>query len=159
MHIQEPLPLYHSWPLFEADERLGIFGALPSPNDLTRSGERLAARGMGLWECNLADNRLSWTGGVYDLFGVPRDMAVDRRHIVSLYQGRSRVAMEALRDHAITFRRGFTMDAHIRQDGGDERWMRLSALPVIENGRVTRLRGTKLDVTAEYDAPAILHIR
>ena len=28
--------------------------------------------GIGAWECRLADTRLSWTDGIYDLFGLQR---------------------------------------------------------------------------------------
>ncbi|MET0365991.1 MAG: hypothetical protein ABW169_15205 [Sphingobium sp.] len=153
MHIQEPLPLYYSWPLFEAEERMGILGPLPSPQSAASLDGPLAARGMGIWECDLADSRLSWTSGVYDLFGVPRGTDVERPYIVSLYRGRSRRVMEQLRAHAIAFRRGFSVDAHIRQAGGEERWMRLSAMPILEKGKVVRLRGMKIDVTAQYDLP------
>ncbi|HEX7871456.1 MAG TPA: hypothetical protein VF475_01000 [Sphingobium sp.] len=154
MHIQEPLPLYYSWPLFEAEERMGILGTLPAPQDAVSLDAALAARGTGIWECNLADSRLSWTSGVYDLFGLPHGAEVERSYIVSLYRGRSRRVMEQLRAHAITFRRGFSVDAHIRQAAGEERWMRLSAMPIIEKGKVVRLRGMKIDVTAQYDVPA-----
>ena len=32
----------------------------------------LAATGTGLWSCRLADGALEWSGGVHDLFGIPR---------------------------------------------------------------------------------------
>lgn len=161
MQLRTPLPLYHSWPLFEAGERLAIpslepfaLGATPSPLAAAPVDGALAARGIGIWACDLADNdRLSWTQGVYDLFGLPRGQVVDRPFAVSLYREPSRLAMEQLRRHAIRHRRGFTVDVEIRQPGGEERWMRLSAVPVIAGGKVVRLCGVKMDVTAEYDAP------
>lgn len=158
VNIRTPLPLYHSWPLFEAAERLDVpllrpfvLGAMPSPLAIASIDDVLAARGIGVWECDLADNRLLWSQGVYDLFGLPRDMAVDRDFTVSLYREGSRAVMEQLRSHAIRHRRGFTVDVEIRQPGGEERWMRLSALPVLEGRKVVRLCGLKIDVTGEYD--------
>jgi PAS domain-containing protein len=74
---------------------------------------------------------------------------------VSLYCPDSRQAMEQLRAHAIKHRRGFTVDAEIRRPDGEHRWMRLSAMPVLDGGLVMRLRGTKIDVTDEYDAPRL----
>jgi len=160
--LRTPLPLYHSWPLFEAAERLAVpmlrscaEGAVPSPLAVAgATGRALAALGIGLWECNLADDHLTWSQGVYDLFGLPPDGPIDRAMTVSLYREGSRAAMEQLRSHAIRFRRGFTVDVEIRQPGGDERMMRLSALPVLEGRKVVRLRGLKIDVTADYDAGA-----
>jgi PAS domain S-box-containing protein len=155
---QEPLPLHHSWPLFDAETRLGIaglspfvLGPTPSPHAVGTIDSILAARGVGVWECDLRDNRLTWTAGVYDLFGLPRGMALERGLTVSIYRPHSRVAMEELRAHAIRHKRGFTVDVELRQPDGDERWMRLSAVPVLGNGKVVRLCGLKIDVTAEYD--------
>lgn len=158
----EPLPLHHSWPLYEAIPRLQLLGVVPmvvgkaplAHADFARACKRiydpLAARGFGVWDCDLRDERLTWSAGVYDLFGLPRGEAVTRTLAVSLYCPRSRAAMEQLRSHAIKHRRGFTVDAEIRRPDGEHRWMRLSAMPVLTGDRVTRLRGTKIDVTDEY---------
>jgi PAS domain-containing protein len=155
----EPLPLNHSWPTFEAAERMAIPGldgfpadALHSPQLLAAMNDLLALRGIGLWQCDLANERLTWSSSVYDLFGLPQDEPVTRSLAVSLYRPDSRRAMESLRAHAIRFRRGFTVDAEIRQPGGDDRWMRLLALPVVEDDKVVRLCGLKIDVTWHYDA-------
>lgn len=138
MHYREPFPLHHSWPLFEEAERLGPV-----------SGGPLSGR----WCCDLRDERLSWDEAVHDLFGLPRDIAVPRALAVSCYLPESRRAMEALRAHAIRYRRGFTVDVEIRRPDGDQRWMRLSAAPVLTGGKVVQLRGIKQDVTRLYDAP------
>lgn len=167
MNIRTPLPLYHSWPLFEARERLDIpmlpapfsLGAAPSLRAIAPIDVTLAAQGIGVWECDLSDNRLSWSQGVYDLFGLPAGEAVERSFVVSLYTDRSRPVMEELRAHAIRHRRGFTVDVDIRQAGGEERWMRLSAVPVIAHGKVVRLCGLKVDVTREYDLPVLSRVR
>ncbi len=57
--------------------------------------------------------------------------------------------MERLRAYAIKHRRGFTLDAEIRPDRGDRRWMRLLAAPVCEGGRVVRLHGLKQIILSE----------
>lgn len=153
MNIRTPLPLYHSWPLFESAERLDVrtLRRFALGEELPAMDAALAARGIGMWDCDLANNSLRWTQGVYDLFGLPSDMFLDRALTVSLYREESRAIMEQLRGHAIRHRRGFTIDARIRQPGGEERWMRLSAMPVVEGRKVVRLCGLKADVTADYD--------
>lgn len=159
MRITLPLPLHHSWPLLEADARLALGGdaAGIDPGALLWAAtgwaqeDRLAARGIGLWDCDLSDQSLRWSAGVYDLFGIPRGERVGRSLAVSIYTARSRAAMEELRAHALRFRRGFTVDVELRQPSGDTRWMRLSAAPVIREGKAVRLRGLKRDVTVEYD--------
>lgn len=159
MRITEPLPLHHSWPHVEAEARLALGGDATGihPDALLwavagwAQGGRLAERGIGLWDCDLADQSLHWSAGVYDLFGIPRGERVERSLAVSVYTRRSRDAMEQLRKHAIRFRRGFTVDVELRQPSGDTRWMRLTTAPILRGDKVVRLRGMKQDVTAEYD--------
>jgi hypothetical protein len=74
-----PLPLHHSWPLYEQPKHFELGCILNcavtdaiEPVDVIGSGFPHA----GCWECNLADNSLIWSGGVYDLFGLPRGAAI-----------------------------------------------------------------------------------
>jgi PAS domain-containing protein len=136
----EPLPLHHSWPLYDLRQHL----ASVSLDDRTaRDDQALAERGIGLWHCDLSDNSLSWTSGVYDLFGIERGVAVPRPLATSLYQPDSREAMEQLRAYAIRHRRGFTLDVDIRPLDGSECTMRLIAAPILEGTRVIGLHGVK----------------
>lgn len=107
--------------------------------------------GIGAWECRLADTRLSWTDGIYDLFGLPRGSAIHRPSIVDLYHDDSRAEMERLRGRLIASGQGFSMDARIRTVAGAERWMRLSASVAHEHGRPVRIHGAKQDITGEKD--------
>lgn len=140
MRPTEPLPLHHSWPLHDMHVHL-------APADLdnctARNEEALGQRGIGLWHCELADDRLSWTSGVYDLFGIERGVEVPRPLAVSLYAPHSREAMEQLRAYAIRYRRGFTLDIDIRPLDGGACTMRLVTAPVIEGDRVVAIRGVK----------------
>lgn len=149
-----PLPLTHSWPLFERGQHFDL-GCLTGHGnalliDPTFDGQVLAEHGIGVWQCDLADNSLTWSAGVYDLFGLPRDARLFRPEMVALYCERSRAAMERLRAYAIRHRRGFTLDAEILPARGGHRWMRLIAAPICEGDRVVRLHGLKLDVSDEY---------
>jgi len=147
-------PLTHSWPLFEQDQRFDLGCVLDAAGEtLDRpqlQPDRLAALGVGLWNCDLSDNALTWTSAVFDLFGLPRGASLDRSEIVSLYEEHSRAAMERLRAHAIRHRRGFTLDTQIVPANGPRRWMRLIAAPICVGARVVRLHGIKQDVTATY---------
>ena len=106
-------------------------------------GQELAGHGIGLWECDLSDNSLIWSAGVYDIFGVPRDAVISRDEAVALYCDESRVVMERLRAYAIRHRRGFTVDVEIRPSLTGRQWMRLIAAPVCDGTKVMRLRGMK----------------
>lgn len=157
MRPTEPLPLYHSWPLYERGLRfdLGHVHDAGTPERDVRLARRvtascLADSGIGQWSCDLSDNSLTWSPEVYDIFGLPRHGPLARAASVSLYAESSRSAMERLRAYAIKHRRGFTLDAEIHAADGQHRWMRLTAAPVFDGDRVRFLRGLKQDVTGEY---------
>lgn len=104
---------------------------------------------IGAWTCDLTDHALTWTTGVFDLFGLSPTRRADRRETVELYEEESRETMERLRCLAITQGRPFTMEAQIIRPDGTPRWMRLSADVVRDNGRITQLFGLKQDITDE----------
>lgn len=103
----------------------------------------MARMGVGLWRCDLADDRLTWSDTVFDLFGFPREAAIARADAVAQYCEGSRVAMERLRAHAITHRRGFTLDVELGGTLPRSRWIRLIAAPVCEGDTVVALQGLK----------------
>jgi PAS domain-containing protein len=142
-----PLPLNHSWPLWEQPRHFELGHVLNSAiSDVVEPGTtgRLDLHHAGCWECDLNDNKLTWSGGVYDIFGLPRWVAVRRDEAVALYSERSRAIMERLRAHAIGHRRGFTVDVEIVPATGERRWVRLIAAPVCVGRDVIRLHGLKL---------------
>ena len=145
----EPLPLNFSWPLREAAGHfeLGrILNCLATDALEPNPGGELGAYDAGLWECDLADSSLVWSGGVYDIFGLPRGVRVTRDEALALYSDASRAAMERLRSHAIEHRQGFTIDVEIRPVGRRSRWVRLVAAPDCESDRPRKLHGLKLAI-------------
>ena len=159
MKPTHPLPVHHSWPLYERD-RFFELGQLhgcdmldPIP-DVVDVAARLGpgrAR-IGQWECDLTDrNRLRWSDEVYDIFGIPRGATVSRDEAVALYAEGSRAAMESLRAYALRHRRGFTLDVEIRPAQAPRRWMRLIAAPVTVGDNIVRLQGLKFLVPGSDD--------
>lgn len=112
--------------------------------------DRAVAPGaIGAWECNLANESLSWTDGVYDLFGLQRGSAIYRSATLDLYEERSRREMNQLRSTAIRTGQGFALDCRIRAATGEKRWMRLIVGVGHQHGRPLRIFGSKQDITAE----------
>jgi PAS domain-containing protein len=145
----EPLALHHSWPIFEQARHFDLGSVLScAVTDIVEPAQvgALGLHHAGLWECDLSDNSLIWSGGVFDIFGLPRGSRVTRDEAVALYCENSRAAMERLRAHAIKHQRGFTLDVEINPVTGGRRWIRLIGAPVCEGGRAVRLHGLKLIV-------------
>lgn len=147
MKATEPLQIHHSWPLFEASRHFDLGSVLScAVTDVIQPGQvgELGIHHAGFWECDLRDNAIIWSGGVYDLFGLPRNARISRDEAVAFYCEESRAAMERLRSYAIRHMRGFTLDAEICPAVGGRRWMRLIAFPMYEGNRAARLQGLKL---------------
>lgn len=147
MKPTDQLTLYNSWPLGEQARHFDLGAILSSAvTDVVRPAEagELGLLHAGCWECDLSDNSLVWSGGVYDIFGLPRGAQVSREKAIVFYSERSRAALERLRAHAIRHKRGFTLDAEICPAVGGSRWMRVIGVPIYENNIAVRLHGLKL---------------
>jgi PAS domain-containing protein len=145
----QPLVLASSWPLWERPRHFDLGHVLNSVvTDILEPAAvgALAPHHAGCWECDLKDNALVWSGGVYDIFGIPRGSKVSREEAVALYCEDSRAKMERLRSYALKHRRGFTLDVEIRAAIGEHRWMRLIGVPICIGGEVVRLQGLKLAI-------------
>lgn len=110
-----------------------------------------ALAGAGAWECDLSNNALTWTDGIFDIFGLPRGARICREDTLAYYSDESRAEMERLRADALERRQSFTMDAKILRLDGEQRWMRLTGGVMCRNGRPTHLYGLKQDVTQERE--------
>ncbi len=116
-----------------------VFRAGP---DLTRARQQRSD--WGYWTCDIADqNRLTWSDKVYDLFGLPIGIPVERDWAVGRYSAHSRSTLQRVRDYALRHAFGFILDAEIVPEDAQRRWIRVLAIPVSENGEITRLHGLK----------------
>ena len=105
---------------------------------------------IGVWEYDLAAQRLTWTDGVYDLFELPRGVPVTRAEILAMYEDESRRRMERLRAEALRDGTRFALDIRIRTAKGNKRWLRLTAdVERGADGKPARIFGTKQDISRE----------
>src|ERR1700759_4876373 len=107
---------------------------------------------IGAWECELETERLTWTPGVYDIFGYPMGNPLRRASIVDLYVDESRRNMELARAEVIRSGRAVSLDAEIRTWRGESRWMRLLINTDGGDGRRARIFGSKQDITSDRQA-------
>ncbi|NTA19458.1 diguanylate cyclase [Agrobacterium tumefaciens] len=108
-----------------------------------------AAR-VGIWECSLRDQSLTWTDTVYEIFDLEPQSQLNRDEIVALYSAESRVRLAEVRTAAIREGSGFSLDAEIITAKGNNRWIRITAIVERDpNGEPLRVFGMKQDITAE----------
>ena len=112
---------------------------------------------IGVWECELPTDALTWTDTVYDLFELPRGSPVDRLNILDFYEENSRQEMERLRAEIIANGGSFELDIAIRTARGNRKWLRLCAIADQVNGRSVRIFGTKQDITPTKLAQERVH--
>jgi diguanylate cyclase (GGDEF)-like protein len=117
------------------------------PNSLELYDQAASLVSIGAWSCALSSERLTWTGGVFDLFGLSNEQVPERHEIVEMYGEESRELLERSRSHAIDTCSGFSLDARIVRADGIERWIRITAATRRSYGRAERLYGMKQDVT------------
>jgi diguanylate cyclase (GGDEF)-like protein/PAS domain S-box-containing protein len=120
------------------------------PNSLELYEEAASLVSAGAWSCDLSGERLAWTAGVFDIFGLANGQAPERREIVEMYGEESRELLEYKRSHAIAACSGFSLDASIVRADGTERWIRITAATRSANGRAERLYGMKQDITDDH---------
>ena len=115
--------------------------------DIVRTS--LAAGRAGLWECRLKDERLTWSSGVYDLFGMPRGKTLHRKDLLDCYAAPSLRLLNEVRARALSTGGRFRLDAEIESMKGERRWIRLSGVVERRNGVAERLYGLKQDITED----------
>ena len=113
-------------------------------NSLLQQAGRLAR--LGAWEDERGKGLVYWSDVCFDIHGLapgsplPHDY-IDR-HVAPAYR-------EPLRDNfrlSILQRREWSMEIEVLHTDGRLVWVRAMGEPVIENGRVTRVRGVMQDI-------------
>lgn len=117
---------------------------------LTKLFERSSeAAKIGVWECSLDGEQLTWTDVVYDIFDLPRGSRLDRAEILRFYPSTSRAELERVRSRAIECGEGLTLDVQIHTAKGRDKWIRITATVEREHEVPIRIFGLKQDITTE----------
>jgi len=109
---------------------------------------------IGIWECTLPDEELTWSDYVYDIFELPRGASLERGHTLACYTEASRQELQKRRSDAIASRSGFTFEAEIMTFQGNKRWIRITASVECQDDVPVRIFGMKQDITdqkAQFD--------
>lgn len=134
----------------KAFNRVTNLAAGDEVNTLELYDQAASLAAMGAWSCDLESERLTWTGGVFKLFGLSVEQPLERQSIVELYSEQSRELLERKRSHAIETGGAFSLDANIVRPDGEERWIRINAATRSSGGRARTLYGMKQDITEDH---------
>lgn len=121
---------------------------LEQSNELLNISEQLSHTGG--WEYNLITGEVSWTKQMYMILGVPKDADFSAFNTnLHLFPGPDRdVVIQALErckvDHL-----PYTMEVRIATPQQETKWVRVRAVPVVENNQVVSLRGALMDINKE----------
>jgi diguanylate cyclase (GGDEF)-like protein len=110
-----------------------------------------AAARLGVWECDLTNETLSWSDGTYDLFELPRGSPLVRKQTLKCYPEESLKILESVRNRALLERNGFSLDTAIVTPKGSRRWIRIHATVESAGDKPTRIFGIKQDITEDKE--------
>lgn len=102
---------------------------------------------IGIWECTLPEEELTWSDYVYDIFELPRGAPLNRADTLACYTESSRQELQKRRSGAIEGRSGFTLEAEITTFRGNKRWIRITASIECQDNIPVRIFGMKQDIT------------
>jgi hypothetical protein len=112
------------------------------------------------WHCDIANqDALTWSEKVYEIFGLPLGAPITREEAVQRYRDHSRGVLERVRSFATSHKCGFLLDAEISPRNEESRWIRIAALPILEEGRLVGLRGAKRVIDRPTTPPKSNQIR
>ena len=108
-------PPWFSWPLWEQPRHFELGYILNSAVTDALPPQQVGALGVhhcGLWECDLRDQSLVWSGGAYDIFGLSRGGPITREQSLAHYSEHSRARL----------RRAFAPTRSVASAGSPSMW-------------------------------------
>ena len=151
-------PCYFVVVIEEITERKLAEAALRRSEAVLMEGQRLA--GMGSWEWNPGNDRVTWSPEMFNLFGRdPKSGPADFRAAADYFTDESWVRLRSAVEHARTTGTPFELDVEVVRPDGTHRWTTSRGEILGDlNGRVVGLRGTLVDITRRKQAELALQL-
>ena len=120
--------------------------ALMALNSLLQQAGRLAR--LGAWEDVRGQGLVYWSDTCYDIHGLAPGAPLPRDYLNEFVAPAWRPALSNLVRQSIAQQTEWSIEIEIVRADGRMVWLRMRGEPVVENGRVRRIRGVMLDIDA-----------
>ncbi|NMM79414.1 GGDEF domain-containing protein [Acidovorax sp. SRB_14] len=135
-------------------EETRIHDTLLSRNSLLQQAGRLAR--LGAWDDVRGQGIAYWSDVCYDIHGLPSGAPLPRDYIAEYVAPAWRDALRDTVRASIRQSSDWSMEIEIVRADGRPVWVRLRGEPVVEAGRVVRIRGVILDIDESKRAEQLL---
>ncbi|RII27442.1 MAG: hypothetical protein CXR30_15115 [Geobacter sp.] len=137
----------------EAEQRLAE-KTLRESEDLLNTMGRTAK--VGGWDLNPVTGEGHWTEETARIHDLDPFLKPDKEMGIAFYQGESRTRIEAAIREATEHGTPYDLELELISATGKHKWVRTIGHPVIEDGRVVKLRGSFQDITDRKQAEVAL---
>jgi HTH-type transcriptional regulator, bacterioopsin transcriptional activator and related proteins len=121
---------------------------LKRTKDTLEQSQRIAH--VGAWELDVRSDEpptCAMTDEVYCILELPADADVDLERAFEFYHPDDRQRIRKLVERALEDGEGYDAELRLITADGNERWVRAIGEPVLEDGRVVKVRGAIQDIT------------
>ncbi|RKD93875.1 PAS domain S-box protein [Halopiger aswanensis] len=137
--------------LNDVTERIEYERELERMTHLLERVQRMA--NIGGWELDVTDEpQLAiWSDELYRLHDLPRDVDPDFETALACYHPEDRPLVREELERALETETAYELEARIRTDAGENKWVRAIGEPIHENGDLVAYRGALQDITAQKE--------
>lgn len=114
-------------------------------------GEMSSLAQIGAWEVDLASGAFHWTEEFARIHDLASGVPLTPGACLACYGADDRALIERSLDGARLRAEPFALELQMTSGAGQRKWVRTICSPMVEDGRVARLRGTVQDVTQRRD--------
>jgi PAS domain S-box-containing protein len=102
---------------------------------------------VGGWEFDAISFKGTWTEEVARIHDLEPDVETNAELGLSFYQGEYRIAIEKAVKEAIELGKPYDLELAMVTAKGNHKWVRTIGYPIMDNGKVVKVRGSFQDIT------------
>ena len=123
--------------------------ALQKQNRILREMEKISLTGG--WEYTVSDGSFNWTEGVYDIYGVSREEynTSDFLQNKAFYHPEDQDIINNAFQKLISEGVSYELELRFRSLDGKDKWVRTSAYPEYNDGKIVKAHGNIMDITRQ----------